>query len=383
MHKKKINLRETITKFQANCDRIGELADACEKENRERTEVETKEYEALTRENQMLQMRLSAAAADSLMEANGADAVAEADRYVRESLASGKRVEFKIQRDLIKVSNAEAGNLVSLKIGDIVKPIEEGLILSKVGIPLKTGLAGDYVWPVYESVTATVMDEGISLTDSAISLSKLTATPQRIGVAIPVTREALNQTEGLLESIVKEVLPQAVVILLNKIMFSTTAVTGASTLKGPFVGIKATNVFELDGTFKKFNEMKAKVLATGIDGAHLCWVMTQADKALAEATPKDAGSGIMVCENDKIAGIPVFCTQYIGDTNVGLGDWRYQPLGMFGDMSFIVDPFSQARKNAVDFVLNVNYGTVTLRPDAFKLGKITYPVVTDDTDGNK
>ncbi|MDE6801757.1 MAG: phage major capsid protein, partial [Muribaculaceae bacterium] len=60
---------------------------------------------------------------------------------------------------------------------------------------------------------------------------------------------------------------------------------------------------------------------------------------------------------------------YIGKGNIGLGDWRYQPLGLFGDMSFVIDPFSHARKDAVDFVFNVNYGTTTLRKEAFVLGK--------------
>lgn len=55
---KTLNVRELVNKYQANCDRIGEIADACEKEQRERTEAETAEYNALLRENQLLQMIL-------------------------------------------------------------------------------------------------------------------------------------------------------------------------------------------------------------------------------------------------------------------------------------------------------------------------------------
>ena len=202
-------------------------------------------------------------------------------------------------------------------------------------------------------------------------MSKLTAAPQRVGIAIPVTRQAMMQTDGILEMIVKKLMPLAVAKLLNKILFSTTKVTSATTLVGPFVGLvaSATN-FSAEPTFKEFNSLKAKVLATGVDGDNLCWVMTKAQKAIAEATPKDAGSGIMVCENDHIAGLPVFTTNYIGEGNIGLGDWRYQPMGLFGDISFIIDPYSQARKDAVDFVLNANYATTTLRKEAFALAKV-------------
>ena len=203
-------------------------------------------------------------------------------------------------------------------------------------------------------------------------MSKLTAQPQRVGVAIPVTRQTIIQTQGIIETIVERLMPQAVAMLLNKVLFSTTKATGATSLVGPFVGkaAKAT-AMSATPTFADFVKLKAAVLASGVDGTNLCWVMTQAQKAIAEATPKDAGSGIMVCEQDHIAGIPVFCTHYIGGGYIGLGDWRYQPMGLFGDISFIVDPYSQARKDAVDFVLNCNYGTTTLRPEAFALGKVT------------
>ena len=52
---------------------------------------------------------------------------------------------------------------------------------------------------------------------------------------------------------------------------------------------------------------------------------------------------------------------------IGLGDWGYQPMGLFNSLRFVVDPFSQARKDAVDFVLNADYATKTLRPEAFLL----------------
>ena len=45
-------------------------------------------------------------------------------------------------------------------------------------------------------------------------------------------------------------------------------------------------------------------------------------------------------------------------------------MGLFGTMRFIVDPYSQARKDSVDFVLNTDYGTKTLRNEAFMLGKV-------------
>ena len=367
---KTVNVRELVNKYQANCDRIGEIADVCEREQRERTEAETAEYNALLRENQLLQMKMQAVAVEKLRE--NPNTVEEANRIIRENVAAGRQTQIMLVRDLVMVADTTAGGIVPVKVQDILDPLVEGLILDKVGLPMPTGLAGDYIWPTYETVEATIQGEGVALTDTEITMSKLTASPQRIGIAIPVTRQAINQTEGVVEMIVKKLMPLSVTMLLNKIMFSTTKVASATTLVGPFVALASSPVeVSEEPTFKEFNSLKAKVLATGVDGEHLCWVMTKARKAIAEATPKDAGSGIMVCENDHIAGLPVFTTNYIGEDFIGLGDWRYQPMGLFGDISFIIDPYSQARKDAVDFVLNVNYGTTTLRSEAFVLAKVT------------
>lgn len=368
MSKKTVNVRELVNKYQTNCDRIGEIADLCEKEQRERTEAETAEYNALMRENQLLQMKMQAVAVEQLRE--NPNTSAEASRIIRENVAAGRQTRIMLMRDLVMVSDVTAGGIIPVKMQDILDPLVEGLILDKVGLPMPTGLAGDYIWPTYETVEASIQGEGVALTDTEISMSKLTASPQRIGIAIPVTRQAINQTEGVVEMVVKRLMPLSVTMLLNKILFSTTKVSGATTLVGPFVALASSPVeVSTEPTFKDFNGLKAKVLATGVDGEHLCWVMTKAQKAIAEATPKDAGSGIMVCENDHIAGLPVFTTNYIGEGFIGLGDWRYQPMGLFGDISFIIDPYSQARKDAVDFVLNVNYGTTTLRTEAFALAK--------------
>lgn len=370
MHKNTVNVRQLVNQYQTNCERISEIANTCEKEQRERNEAENVEYNALVRENQLLQMRMQAAAAEQLRE--NPNTVADVNKIIRENMNGGRQTQIMLMRDLVMVADGEAGGIVPVKIQDILDPLVEGLILDKVGLPMPTGLAGDYVWPTYETVEATIQGEGVALTDTKIKMSKLTATPQRIGIAIPVTRQSINQTEGVLEMIVKKLMPLAVSKLLNKILFSTTKVTNATSLVGPFVGLSSKTVaFSAEPTFKDFNNLKAKVLATGIDGDNLCWVMTKAQKAIAEATPKDAGSGIMVCENDHIAGLPVFTTNYIGEGYIGLGDWRYQPMGLFGDISFVIDPYSQARKDAVDFVLNVNYGTTTLRSEAFALAKVT------------
>ena len=436
MKKNQINVRELVQKYQANCARINEIADACETEQRERNEAETKEYEALTRENQLLGMRMQSATADYLRE--NPNVHAEVEKLVRENLKSGRQTEITLMREGeftgMMVADAANGSIIPLRVQDFLEPLIEGFILNLVGLPMPTGLSGDFVWPIYDVVEATIAGEGVALTDSKINLNKLTATPERIGIAIPVTNQAINQSAGVIETLVKKVMPQAVALLLNRIVFGLGKVSGASHLIGPFAHIFAGDsgysaVVDIHETpsFQELNVLKATVLESGIEGNHLCWVMTKTMKAILEGTPINS-SGIFVpmIQNDKLCGLPVYTTNAVRNAVVtykkstyssstctwascdavdtpdyevtcgpndeaavlaalnctasnkvvkittlteyiGIGDWGYQPMGLFGSFRFIVDPYSQARKDAVDFVLNTDYATKTLRPEAFKL----------------
>lgn len=399
MKKNTINVRELVQKYQANCDRISEIADACEKEQRERTEAENKEFEALTRENQLLGMRMQAATADYLRENPNANA--EAEKLIRENLKSGRKTEITLVREGefagMMVADATAGGIVPLRVQDFIEPLVEGFILNKVGLPLPTGLSGDFVWPIYDTVEATIAGEGVALTDSKIDLDKLTATPERIGIAIPVTNQSINQSAGIIETLVKKIMPEGVALLLNKIIFGLAPATGATHLVGPFARIlqKGANGAPADAarfvskvaihmtpTFEDLNaKLKAALLETGVPGNHLCWTMTKSMKAILEGQPinKD-GVFIPMIQNDTLCGLPVYTTNQMRKTTgtgaqatvteyIGLGDYAYQPMGLFGVLRFIVDPYSQARKDAVDFVLNCDYATKTLRPEAFILGE--------------
>lgn len=123
---KTVNVRELVNKYQANCDRIGEIADVCEKEQRERTEAETVEYNALLRENQLLQMKMQAVAVEKLRE--NPNTVEEANRIIRENVAAGRQTQIMLVRDLVMVADTTAGGIVPVKVQDILDPLVEGLI---------------------------------------------------------------------------------------------------------------------------------------------------------------------------------------------------------------------------------------------------------------
>lgn len=365
MIKKTVQLRSLMDKYDQNCNRIREIADLCEKENRERSESETTEYETLTRENQILQMKVQA------LQSGHVRSIGDPDVMLRETLASKQEAKIVLQRDIQTSAALEGTGIIPVAEQEMLKPLRSGLIYDKVGLNVRTGLtAGKLRWPKHTKAVASFADEAEALTDSKIDFSKLEVKPERLGVAIPVTREELESSEGLVESVISEEMPAAIVDKVNAAMFTTDG--AGKKVYGPFVEA-AKNAVQFAGdvpTRKELLKMKAKVAGSGIKMVAPCWVMTENMKAELEDLKADSGSGRFVCEEDKIFGYPVFTTPEIGEGNIGFGDWSYQAAGFFGAMSVIVDPYTLARKNATDFVLNTHFATVTLYQEAFVLGKV-------------
>ena len=166
----------------------------------------------------------------------------------------------------------------------------------------------------------------------------------------------------------KQQLPKAISRTLNKIAFSPSAVNGATTLIGPFAtsGVLKSEFSGSVPTYAELLAMKGKIMGAGVENdGTLAYVMTETMKAVLEATPKDQGSGLMIIQNDAINGVPVLCTNYVGEDNIGLGVWSYFPMGQFGNIRMTIDPLSKSREDVIDCVINTDAGSTVLRKEAF------------------
>lgn len=361
-----IELRERRRDISA---KIEEMANKLREEKRARNEAEDAEYNELVRELQLVDMDLRALAVDYKHQSE--DVSREVTEMVREQVRSGKSFEVTFARDMVMVSDVNNGGIIPLLVQDVMGPLSERLIYDKIGIPISTGVHGEFVWPFHSEVTVTIADEAVEVPGQKITFTKKTAHPERLAALYETTREALMQSNNIVEDIVRKYIPVAIGKNIDAVLFSTTKVTGAKDFVGPFVALKASaKQIGPNIDFKTLNLAKAELLATGVEGEAMAWVMTKSMQAILEATPKDAGSGIMICEDGKIAGLPVYTTQAIGNDYIGLGDWSYQPLNFFGDVTFIVDPYTGAAGNKVRYAVNTDVGTVTLIPEAFKLLKV-------------
>lgn len=370
-----MKITERISQIDA---RVAEIERGAEGAGRNFNEEEMRELNELARERTLLSLQLkggrevSAAINEDNSYLVERQSVAE---VIREAVRDNRQMQLVVREggsqtpsttptdNTIKKAVASAGGIMPLTTGEIVKPLQEGLIYNKIGVKLPTGLSGEYVWPVVgSSLAVEYVGEGVALTDKPFEMSKISATPQRMGISVVLTRESIFNSNGMLEDLVREQMIQAFPRGLNAVLL------GGST-KGNFTSPFATAkcvTKTVDFNFKGLNSQKAAKLALGYSSEGLVWVMSEATKADLESTPKDSGSGIMTVENDRLCGLPVFCSSAVGE-KIGLGDFRYLVCGQFGTPSFIVDPMTLATEDKVRITINMYFSMTTLREDAFSL----------------
>lgn len=367
--------------------RMGEIADALEAEKRGMTNDEKSEKLALVQEKEILQLRMDRelggyqpSEQEVTNERAFSEAVAAAynKRSVPEeyrSFMDGNAINVPVTRAAAIQDSTTVTPLIPLTIGEIIEPLEKGLILSKVGCKMQYGLVGDWALPVVAGIEATIMDENAEVADSTIDITKLSPTPKRVTLAIPVSNRAIDQSNNALLEIVRTQMTLGLTRLLNKWMFSPTRIV-AKASDGCFVAAcvdpAVVTAAGASFTWKDVIKLKGSVMKTGVvfDGtaAYVCSATTYADL---EATPRDAGSGRMILENGQINGFPVFMTEYVGEDVLGFGVFNYELVGQFGQMRIIVDPYTGAKKNLVYFVLNTDFDMLATRTEAFGVAKKT------------
>lgn len=372
-----------LAKREAINIRMNEIADKAQAEKREFLAEENVEYQKLQADFAKVGREI-AMNVDVVNYMNAKPNVQKSkNTLLREAFQGAmgsQQKEFAVKRewvDGVEVTDIAAGGMVPLTIKDILPPLEMGLIWDKVGIEVETGVIGDISWPVMGSVEASVLGEKAELTDTGVDLSNIKPKKERVGITIPITYQAINDTNSNLLGIIQTQARMGITRLLNRVAFSHQNFT--STFHGPFAGGKTQGSFAgAIPTLKELMEMKGKVAATGVEMSGFCFVMSENMKAVLEATPIDAGSGRMIIENGTIKGYPVFTTEYInygsdktkaGVEYIAAGCFGYLAANQYGDLRIVVNPYSRAKEDIVEVTINGDWSITTLRSEAFALYK--------------
>lgn len=286
------------------------------------------------------------------------------------AVQSGTKTQLEI-RATAPITTPDVADTIPVLYKDILEALEPALILDKVGLKMQSNVQGEPMWPTIAGVEASIEGENVKVADSAIDFGKLKASPKRLALSIPVSRRAFNQSNLDLYGIVTRQLGLGIARTLNKWLASPTAITtDVDGVKGPFIKTAADVEFvEEVPTNKEVVALETAVLDKDVDGESFgLYIMSPSMAGALKSTPIESGNPKMILEGNEMNGYPVLKTNLVPKGFVGFGFFSYAVLSEFGRSQVIIDPYTSAKKNMVEFVVNGDFDITTLRGEAFAVG---------------
>ena len=321
-------------------------------------------------------------------------------REMLDNLRSGKEREILLNSAAGNVSaNIEASGAIQLTIHDLIPTLHEGLDLPK-GLRVVTGVEGNEVWPVsINDVEMEEVGEVEALSDQVLDFAKITPTPNRIGLTVPISNAAIDNAAFDVLAFVQQKFGIALRTYLAKKIYSLANWTKN---KGPFSGKKASaGTIELGAdAYKNILAKVAEFSNKGFFEGDVCLCMDRVTEAELKATPKVAGAAAgFVIENGLCAGYPYVVSHFVNTELNSAGDLvatadRYLEVGYYewfalqshGVARMSADSTSQsvAKKNITAVTINSFWSMTDLSvyingangSQAFGLYKIVEPEPT-------
>ena len=352
-------------------DRLSEINDVLVREKREEmTADEKREWNELSRERELNMMQIESQMTDEEL-AKHREVVSKGEQ-LREYLKDVKN--GKADREILLnpaggnvTANIAASGAINLTIHEMIPTLHEGLDLPET-LKIVTGVTGNEVWPVsINDVEMEEVGEVEPLNDQVLDFAKITPSPKRVGLTVPVSNMAIDNAAFDLMAFVQAKFTLALKIYLAKKMYSQANWSGN---KGPFSNLaKAGDINIGPDAYKNILLAIAKFSDKGFYEGDVVLVMDRETEATLKATPRAAqyGTGFVI-ENGRCAGYPYVLSHFINTEldsagnlvptakkSIGIGYFEWFALQQHGDVRMITDIYTGAKNGVVRISLNTEW----------------------------
>ena len=396
--------KDMIQKRQiAIWERMDCIDEQAKKENREFTDAEAKEYEALIRESKGLSARAEAMASGKALE-NIRERKSK-NQQLREFLQ--KCVETRSNASTIlmnategdqagetnTVANLEAGGAIPLTINELIDTKVTGIELPE-DLKIVTGVTGNEIWPYSTNdVEFTVAGEVEKVGEQALNFAKISATPNAVAANVAVSHRAIANASFDLLGFISYKLTKGLAIF--RALHAYAAINFSNDLKSPFYGADVVEVALDENVGKNIAIEVAKIYDLGFEGVPYLTMdkTTETELAYTKAIPGTGGDRTVV-QDGKCVGYPMTVSPFINyvlnsagvpvkgaDRYIGIGHWGYEAMQIHGQVMFNVDAQSaevfSRRTVVVSLALDMSMTELSSKvngksgkPQAFKLIKL-------------
>jgi HK97 family phage major capsid protein len=372
-----MNEKERLDKIAELKEQMRSILETAKTEKRNLSEDEKEQFDKLREEKDMHIRYFEANEVTPSKPKEEFDIRKHFAEEATKAVKSGNKMQLEV-RATPPIDSADVVDTIPVLYKDILEALEPALILDRVGLKMQTNVQGEPMWPTIAGVEATIEGENVEVADSAIDFGKLKASPKRLALSIPVSRRAFNQSNLDLYGIVTKQLGLGIARTLNKWLVSPTQITtnDVDGVEGVFLKGAPDIVFAGDyPTNKEVVALETAVLDKDVDGEGFgLYICSPSMAGALKSTPIEAGNPKMILEGNEMNGYQVIRTNLVPRGFIGFGFFSYAVLSEFGSLQVIIDPYTSAKKNMVEFVVNGDFDITTLRPEAFAVG------VTEDAE---
>jgi hypothetical protein len=397
--------KEQIQKRQlAIWDRMDTIEETSKKENREFTDAESKEYEALIRESKGLSARAEAMASSKALE-NIREHKSK-NAIMREFLQ--KCVETRSNASTILMNpvsgdaggdnnadaNLEAGGAIPLTINELIDTKVAGIELPG-DLRIVTGVTGNEIWPYStDDVEFTVAGEVEKVGEQSLNFAKISATPAAVAANVAVSHRAIANAAFDLLGFISFKLTKGLAKFRALHVYSH--IDFHNPLNSPYENADIVEVALDENVGKNIAIEVAKMYDLGFEGTP--WLTmdktTEVELAYTKAIPGTAGDRTVV-EDGKCVGYPYTVSPFVNyvknsagvpamgaDRFIAIGHYDYLAMQIHGQAMFNVDAQSaevfSRRTVVVSLALDMSMtelsskvnGNTSNKPQAFKLIKL-------------
>lgn len=276
-------------------------------------------------------------------------------------------VNFMLSREAIagtKVSDVSYSQRTTIA-GILENSFRDRVIYDRAGCPIVTGATSLADWIYFNNPTAKIENELTAIGDAQkLEEAKKSELPQRISVKIVISNQAIENNAIDLVALAAQKINAAYAEAINYAACST-AKFGTYFFGGFADTNKQTGTYTSGAfTYKDAMDMVGLVAKENFFPEYGVFVMGPADFYALKATPRDAGSGLMVIDEDgRLGGFPVFVTNAINREtqagaasghNIGFGCFNFLPCIQHGNVRLSIDSQSAAAADVDGVIITAN-----------------------------
>jgi HK97 family phage major capsid protein len=299
-------------------------------------------------------------------------------------------VDMEERSGLVTSSNSAGGYTVQGTIGELIPLLRSRTLALKLGAQLLPAIQGSALLPLQStgSTGAWVGENpGADQTDSDAAFGQKSLTPKMYCVTTSYSRRFLQISSIAAEEFVRADLMAQLGVALDAAILNGSGASNQPTGILQTAGVDTSVVGGTNGgqlTLANVLAMQQAVAVANADD-NLAIVTTPAVRARAKQTLRATGAATFLWDdNDRVAGIPAYCTTSLptnlvkGTSNncspLILGAFNTIAVGLWGGSAeIVVDPFRLKKQGMLEVTLYASADVCLRLPQAFSVMKDLLP----------